>query len=280
MANIITLGGSSGGGSVELNEITYDEYQALPEATKKNGEMYFLTDVNGDGSQFQPVIISEVEREIGVFSNGKPLYEKTVYISTLGSDYQAVAHNISNVDIIYINNAFAEYDVESVPHFAIMSSYTIPSEEEFVGVVNPTNIIYRAGTYLIGGYAFITVRYTKTTDTAASGTWTPQGIPAVHYSTNEHIVGTWIDGTTVYEKTIDLGSGGTNISNSSWTTLSGVSITNLNDIIEASGFSPSNKIFTPMLMINDSGTIKALVGRSNAPVEAIRYITIKYTKTS
>lgn len=28
----------------------------------------------------------------------------------------------------------------------------------------------------------------------------------VHYSTNEQIVGTWIDGSTVYEKVVDLGT--------------------------------------------------------------------------
>lgn len=49
-----------------------------------------------------------------------------------------------------------------------------------------------------------TLLYTKTTDTAGSGTWTPSGIPAVHYSTEEHVIGTWIDGRTLYEKTITI----------------------------------------------------------------------------
>ena len=61
-----------------------------------------------------------------------------------------------------------------------------------------------------------TLIYTKTTDTAGSGQWTPQGVPAHHYSEDEQVVGTWIDGSTVYEKVIDLGTN-TNIDYQSWT---------------------------------------------------------------
>ena len=49
---------------------------------------------------------------------------------------------------------------------------------------------------------YLTMQYTKTTDTAGSGKWTPQGVPAIHYSTDEQVIGTWIDGSTLYEKTI------------------------------------------------------------------------------
>jgi hypothetical protein len=51
---------------------------------------------------------------------------------------------------------------------------------------------------------YLTLRYTKTTDTAGSGQWTPQGVPAVHYSTDEQIVGTWIDRKPLYEKTFKI----------------------------------------------------------------------------
>ena len=49
---------------------------------------------------------------------------------------------------------------------------------------------------------WVTRKYTKTTDTPGSGTWTPSGAPAVHYSTEEQVVGTWVDGKTVYQDTI------------------------------------------------------------------------------
>ena len=60
------------------------------------------------------------------------------------------------------------------------------------------------GSNYSGAYApnkiVITVQYTKTTDTAGSGVWTPQGVPAVHYSTEEQVIGTWL-GETLYQKT-------------------------------------------------------------------------------
>jgi hypothetical protein len=54
------------------------------------------------------------------------------------------------------------------------------------------------------GVKFVcTYQYTKTTDTAGSGTWTPEGVPAHHYSTSEQVIGTWIDGKPLYEKVFD-----------------------------------------------------------------------------
>ena len=48
----------------------------------------------------------------------------------------------------------------------------------------------------------VTFFYTKTTDTPGSGMWNTQGGLAQHYSTTEHIIGTWIDGKPIYEKVI------------------------------------------------------------------------------
>jgi hypothetical protein len=52
--------------------------------------------------------------------------------------------------------------------------------------------------------AYVTIYYTKTTDTAGSGTWNGQGGLAHHYSTNETVIGTWIDGKPIYEKTVEI----------------------------------------------------------------------------
>ncbi len=49
--------------------------------------------------------------------------------------------------------------------------------------------------------AYITIQYTKTTDVAGSGNWNTDGVPTVHYSTSEQVIGTWIDGKPLYEKT-------------------------------------------------------------------------------
>ena len=49
----------------------------------------------------------------------------------------------------------------------------------------------------------IVIQYTKTTDVAGSGQWTPMAQPTHHYSTIEQVVGTWIDGKPIYEITLN-----------------------------------------------------------------------------
>lgn len=203
------------GGSAGYQELTYDQYQALSPAQKTDGTMYFLTDVNGDGSQFQPVIYSETEREIGVWKDGKPLYEKTLSIPTLVSGtYTTVPHNIDDIDYIFIHNAVTQFVVNSNIIYGTSMPYaSSPSSEQFCVDINTNadSVGYVCGTALAGGSAIVILRYTKTTDTAGSGTWTPQGVPARHYSTSEQVVGTWIDGNTLYEKTVTFSAtSGTN----------------------------------------------------------------------
>ena len=50
---------------------------------------------------------------------------------------------------------------------------------------------------------YLIVKYTKTTDTAGSGTWTPEGSYAVHYSTSEQVIGTWTNGKPIYRRIIN-----------------------------------------------------------------------------
>ena len=49
-----------------------------------------------------------------------------------------------------------------------------------------------------------TIKYTKTTDVAGAGLFVPSGIMAVHYSTTEQIIGTWL-GETLYQKVVATG---------------------------------------------------------------------------
>ena len=74
------------------------------------------------------------------------------------------------------------------------------------------------------------VQYTKTTDTASSPVAPPK-VEALHvYSTEEKVVGTWIDGRPVYEKTYI----GTGASTNSTNYLFDNDIENLDVIIENS----------------------------------------------
>ena len=195
------ISGGSGGNTNSI-ELTYAEYQALTPEQQLDGTEYFITDINGDGQQFQPICYSEEEREIGVWIDGKPLYEKTVSISpTSLSHGTTIAHGISNVDtVVWLETLMIRSSNRS-----IILPYA-PTSNAFSGFyADRTNIIFTGGdTWQSTDYSnlYATIRYTKITDQAGSGTWTPQGVPAVHYSEDEQVVGTWIDGSTLYEKTL------------------------------------------------------------------------------
>ena len=197
------------GGNANVIRLTQAEYDALPPSKLTDNNVYMITDVNGDGSQFQPVIYSEDEREIGVWVDGKPLYEKTFYLASgsLSTGTLDVPNDLTNIDRVVGYSGVVHSDSED-RDFKL--PYTRVQYDESIFILNMVLIDDTVAISIISGdhssynqlsNIYVTLQYTKTTDTAGSGTWTPQGVPAVHYSTDEQVVGTWIDGSTVYEKT-------------------------------------------------------------------------------
>lgn len=167
---------------------------------------------------YLPTIYSEEERQVGVWTDGKPLYQITVDVANPSNDSNehlvdlsalsiekcpylfgyAVRHSGAN-DLTYYANSIetdgwyyfkARYDNfrDSIMYICLFKNDSI-SRMKF------------------------TIQYTKTTDTAGSGDWTPSGARAVHYSTNEQVIGTWVDGKPLYEKTWDNLSIGINGNN-------------------------------------------------------------------
>lgn len=147
-----------------------------------------------EASYFQPIIYSTEEREVGVWVDGRPLYQKTFITNvTLTSGVWA-----STGDSI-LNGKAIDAEVTTIGQ----GSDTIPvwceiSSDGHIELLN----IRGSGQVTITHY---TVRYFKTTDTAGSGSYTTLGVPAHHYDGNEKVVGTWF-GETLYENYIDLGS--------------------------------------------------------------------------
>lgn len=100
----------------------------------------------------------------------------------------------------------------------------------------------------------------------------------MHYSTDEQVVGTWIDGKPIYQKTIPLN--GLSVSSTSWVD-SGVSISsnNIEYIISAIGLSTQYKMTIPMVANSDEANMKLLICRDN-DTTPMDYVTIQYTKTT
>ena len=138
--------------------------------------------------------------------DGKPLYQKTVHIGNLTFDtnWHNVAHGIANIEnVISCEGILFGVDGEFFP----LPNYHSNTNQGIVWGVQGTSSEYIA--YINNWYnstndAYATLRYTKTTDTAGSGHLTTTGTPTVHYSTDEKVVGKWIDGKPLYECTISV----------------------------------------------------------------------------
>jgi hypothetical protein len=182
-------------------EVTQAEYNALPASKTSDDILYCIKDAGGtDG--FPPLIYSDEEREVGVWRDGKPLYQKTINMGQLtsGGDEYSVAHNISNIEYVI--------DIQCVAKNPSGNFYPVPIYRtgQTAGImigVSSSHIFYRNNWTAMSNVCYCTVQYTKTTDTAGSGTWTTQGGYAHHYSTTEQVFGTWIDGKPLYEKVLE-----------------------------------------------------------------------------
>lgn len=98
------------------------------------------------------------------------------------------------------------------------------------------------------------------------------------YSTNEQIVGTWIDGSTVYETTFDLGSDIT-ISYNSWTTLT-VQMLNLGGIIGAEIMTATLGTYAPVMATYNANKYIQLQSMRNTYTNSARYLVLRYTKAT
>lgn len=239
------------------------------------------TDAPGTGPTkgnliYLPALYSEEEREVGVWTDGKPLYQKTVTISSVSYDssWHEVDHNISDIDtigsvegVVIDGNGDAYY-----PANTYRPAYTIGI---LIGATK-TKIEYINNWLNSANKLIVTLQYTKTTDQPGSGKYLPEGQYAHHYSTSEKVVGTWVDGSTIYERTWDLGSDvviGTN-----WTGIQSIITNTWTGIMDAKGmWIHPNAHYYPFVAAYNAGylELKSLAGNST-----IRYITLQYTKSS
>lgn len=141
---------------------------------------------------------STEEKEIGVFADGKPLYQKTwtgLNVTPAYNNWTNIISNDDNIEKIVKWSALSGEDYKNIEG----SGLEIQATSSYIRAEYNQNANVRTINVL-------TLQYTKTTDTAGSGSYTPASGKAVHYSTDEQVIGTWIDGKTLYSKTIDIGA--------------------------------------------------------------------------
>ena len=139
-------------------------------------------------------IYSTAEREIGVWIDGKPLYQKTWALqqSIESSTWvELTAVNLSGVEQLVSCVICRESAINDV--ILTVREYGISTNAKLQIVPLSSNAMM---------VDKVTLKYTKTTDQPGSGKYVPSGAPAVHYSTDEQVIGTWIDGKPLYQKTV------------------------------------------------------------------------------
>lgn len=288
-------------------EITQAEYDALPESKLTDGILYCITDADPEMvTGFSPVIYSLEEREIGTWTDGRPLYQKTLQFtldSTTIGNYVSFNHGINDINQIVGVDSFVTNDDGTYYDSVRFSSYDSGSSSvnawysASLVAVAKTSIGYQIGRYMPDSYTklIVTLKYTKTTDVPGSGNWTDEGVPTHHYSTDEKVVGTWINGKPLYEKTISCGALPSGSAQSGTTKDVLHNITGLGFVVSMIGSaqraSGINRIPLPFVGIeqntNDnqvrvmvSDTVIRLSCSFDRSEFTESYVTLQYTKTT
>lgn len=249
-------------------ELTLAEYMALPDTKSTDDILYCIKDVGG-ANQFPPLIYSDEEREVGVWRDGKPLYQKTL----------TTTQSLALIQNTWVKTEFDKGSLDKIINISIVDGNGAFNSEFSAGFVDNKVAINcaRAVSYVSG--INIILQYTKTTDTPGSGTWTTDGTYAKHYSTEEKVIGTWVDGKPIYERTYSGLSVAVSSANSWYNT--GITITNLGKIVQISGIDVYNQSFPLYGGINNYVNIviglASLLGSNSRTIETIN---LQYTKTT
>lgn len=120
--------------------------------------------IGGSGGNAS-VVYSFEERKIGVWTDGRPLYQKTIDFGALPKNtFKLVNHNISNLDITAI--AALEIVAQQGTYATFPRVHDGSINQQIFFEVTATQIgCYSRNTDSSGFSAHITIRYCKTTDT-------------------------------------------------------------------------------------------------------------------
>lgn len=273
--------------------MTKAEFDLLS-ADEKTGFINITDITGGNDDRFQPVIYSTEEREIGVWVDGKPLYQKTLVIagtSLTAGQSNVITHGISDIDYVQlVNGTYTFGDGDDKLPLPFADNYKpVTDSVVVIEAISSSSIRIGVGLNYQGAVSpntvWVTVQYTKTTDQAGSGQWTPQGVPAHHYSTDEQVVGTWIDGSTLYERTIEYShttQGAQTVSLPTgvvWSNIKNIVaiVKNETDVQSMYIFDATNRF---SVRANSTDGIIVTMGSSYPAVPATVTITIRYTKSS
>ena len=218
-------------------------------------------------------LYSTDEKMIGRWIDGKPVYQKVfTFNSQLNVSYNSwtqtdISITGNNIERIISCIGFPGTYTSMYPLLASCSS-----DFNNVALQTPRNGVADDVKQII-------LKYTKTTDSPVE-----IGLDT-DYSTTEKIVGTWIDGKPIYQKTIDLG-----VLPNATTKSVNHGILNLDKVISSNGCAKGSDLQIPLPHVQTtSTTTQVRVDITPTVIEIITeynfstyngYITIQYTKTT
>ena len=266
--------GQGGGGSSTFAGLTDVDFSNL---TDEDFAQYDATaqkwkNVAISGVSVQPIIYSDNEIEVGVWCDGKPLYQRSYTLTSqkvVGQSWSSVGITISGAD--YIRNAWVYRSITKGTYAIGSTLNQSTGEVKLSTFIN--NLELDAG-------SVITLQYTKTNDTAGSGTWTPSGVPAVHYSTSEHVVGTDENGNTIYEKTYTGLSVATNGAN--WVSINGVDTSGMSSVIDCIAYMnrTNGKLRIALGEYESYNNVLRLTVVNSTFNRTVNVVILRYTKSS
>ena len=221
-------------------------------------------------------LYSTDEKMIGRWIDGKPIYQKTVSGTNGAVNTDANIADIADVDtVVSLDGICTNYAGTGI-------TMGIPSDTLFVKYQNGKVMTYTSNSSYANKPCIITIKYTKTTDSAVDiGSDTD-------YSTTEKIVGTWIDGKPIWQKTVDCGALPNNTTKSI-----AHGISNLDYVIDCRGYSlnPTSNARLPIPYVSTSSSSKGIsialtdteiqIGTDyNRSAYTSTYVTLQYTKQS
>ena len=159
-----------------------------------------VVDILGGGSNLilDAEIFSTEEKQIGVWINKKPLYQKTIVLNSEitvdNTNWTSTGVTANSLDIeTYVrcvaqNNGGTCWDAMNVATIGGYISLTAWRNGDTIGV------------------KVFTIQYTKTSDVAGSGGYQAYGFSPVIYSDVERVIGVWRDNKPLYQKTVHIGN--------------------------------------------------------------------------
>ena len=180
----------------DIVEFVYDGTQFLMQPT--TGMMFKI-----HGTTIpRESIYSTAEKIVGCWTDGRPIYQKVINFGTLpNATVKSVNHGISSLgNIVDASGVFwnSSKVTGTIPYNSVNQTGTSGTNSTIAMYLDTTNV--SIVTFIdLSSYTncYITLKYTKTTDAANSFNYADPN----DYSTSEKIVGTWIDGKPIYQKT-------------------------------------------------------------------------------